>query len=286
MNAMTDTSYLELAHRIADLFAEAPQVAAVALGGSRGSGSQVSFAGASDPESDIDLYVYTYAAVPVERRRAIVQAAGGATAADLDLQYWGPGDEWLHAGTGIEVDVVYFGTHWMEEQIGRVVEQHQPSLGYTTCFWYTIRQSILLSDPLGWLAALQDRCQVDYPEPLRQNIIALNHPPLRRIIPSYTNQLAKAVKRRDLVSINHRLAALFASYFDILFALNRQLHPGEKRLVERALAVCPLLPAKMEPDIAAVLHSAAGDVTSVSASIARLLDHLDELLLDKGIDMR
>jgi hypothetical protein len=278
---MTNTSYLDLAHRIAYLFAEGPQVAAVALGGSRGS-----TAGTADPESDIDLYVYTRAAVPIEQRRAIVQAAGGATAIDLDLQYWGPGDEWLHAGTGIEVDLVYFDTHWMEAQIGRVIDQHQPSLGYTTCFWYTIRQSILLLDRHGWLAALQNRCQIAYPEPLRQNIIALNHPPLRKIIPSYANQLAKAVKRRDLVSINHRLAALFASYFDVLFALNRQLHPGEKRLVERTLAACPLLPANMEPDIAAVLHSAAGDVISLSACVERLLDHLDQLLIDAGIETR
>jgi hypothetical protein len=29
------------------------------------------------------------------------------------------------------------------------------------------------------------------------------------------------------VSLNHRTAALLASYFDVLFALNRVHHPGD-----------------------------------------------------------
>lgn len=66
------------------------------------------------------------------------------------------------------------------------------------------------------------------PEPLRRNIIAHNHPVLRRIITSYFHQIEAAVHRQDVVSIHHRLAALVASYFDVLFALNRVLHPGEK----------------------------------------------------------
>lgn len=34
-----------------------------------------------------------------------------------------------------------------------------------------------------------------------------------------------------------------ASYFDVLFAINRIFHPGEKRLVSFALNNCPVLPA-------------------------------------------
>ena len=57
--------------------------------------------------------------------------------------------------------------------------------------------------------------------------------------------MEKAVARGDLVSFNYRVAALLASTFDILFALNRLPHPGEKRLLAFAAQHCPLRPAGM-----------------------------------------
>lgn len=273
------SAYLHLAEQIAGFFAELPEVEAVALGGSRGQA-----AAASDTASDIDLYVYTRGMVPLAARRAIVERSGGASQADLGLDYWGPGDEWLHAPTGIEVDVPYFDAAWMEEQIDRVIDKHQASQGYTTCFWHTIRQSIVFYDRSGWYAALQERCRAAYPEALRRNIVALNHPVLRGIIPAYAHQIEKAAQRHDLVSINHRLAALFASYFDIIFAVNRQLHPGEKRLVEQAVRNCARLPVEMEADIAAILETAAVDTARLPGRIARLLDRLDAWLRDEGFE--
>ncbi|MEI6308725.1 MAG: nucleotidyltransferase domain-containing protein [bacterium] len=267
--------HLHLAGQIAELFASLQEVEAVALGGSRASG-------ASDESSDIDLYVYTRAEIPLENRQEIVERSGGATETSMDMNYWGLCDEWVHAPTGIEIDISYFEASWMEERLDRVIHRRQANLGYTTCFWHTIRRSIALRDPRGWFSALQTLCQSEYPEALRQNIIALNYPVLRSIIPSYSNQLDKAIKRHDLVSVNHRLAALFASYFDILFALNRQLHPGEKRLLELAAAHCAKLPSQMEADIAAILQSASGNLSGFSAAIARLLDGLDRLLDDEG----
>ena len=121
---------------------------------------------------------------------------------------------------------------------------------------------------------------------LRQNIVALNHPVLRSIIPAYANQIEKAVRRGDLVSINHRLAALLASYFDILFAVNRQLHPGEKRQVEFALKNCPLLPYNMESDLDSLLLLTTADIADLPARLARLLDHLDQLLEQDGFDLK
>ena len=67
--------------------------------------------------------------------------------ASMGLNFWGPGDEWFDAETGIEVDIVYFGAQWMEDQIKRVVLDHQASLGYSTCFWYTVQGSQLSSIP-------------------------------------------------------------------------------------------------------------------------------------------
>jgi hypothetical protein len=275
------SSHLQLVKQIADSFALLPQVEAVALSGSRGRGG-----GTSDSASDLDVYVYTRSAIPLAARHAIIEHTGGTTRSSLDLNYWGPSDVWLHAPTGIEIDISYFDAPWMEAQIAHVVEQHQASLGYTTGFWHIIRQSIVFSDPHAWFATLQQRCQVAYPESLRQNIIALNHPLLRSIIPAYATQLEKAAKRYDLVSINHRLAALLASYFDIIFAVNRLLHPGEKRLVEFALNHCQLLPANMETDITSLLLMTSEDIAGLSGRVTHLLDQLDQLLEAEGFESK
>jgi len=263
--------FIELAEKVAGQFAQLAQVEAIALGGSQTGEYQ-------DSASDIDLYVYTRDEIPLAVRRQIVEKSGGASKASLGLTFWGPGDEWFEAASGIEVDVVYFDAEWMEGQVKQVVELHRASLGYSTCFWHTIRQSRILYDPHHWFQRLQDRCRQEYPEALRRNIIDLNHPVLRGLIPSYYNQIAKAIKRQDLVSVNHRIAALFASYFDLLFSFNRVLHPGEKRLVSFAWTNCQKLPDEMASDIEAVLCASSSGDPALLTHLDRMLDRLDDLL--------
>jgi hypothetical protein len=123
---------------------------------------------------------------------------------------------------------------------------------------------------------------VPYPEPLRRAIVAYNHPILRGTLSSYRAQLAKAVARGDGVSINHRLAALLASTFDILFAVNRVPHPGEKRLLARAEALCATLPDEMAADVAAALTAAGAAPGELLGHVDRLLDRLDVWLGSTG----
>ena len=267
----------ELAYELATQFAAFPQVVAVALGGSQASST-------ADTESDIDLYIYTDTEVSLAAQSALIEQSGGANRADLNLPYWGGVNIWINAPTGITVDCIYFGAAWMEEQIMRVMELHQPSLGYSTCFCRTMQQSRMLYDPRGWFQALQAHSQQDYPEALRRNIIAYNHPVLRTIMSSYLDQIKNAVRRDDIVSVNHRVAALLASYFDVVFALNRVLHPGEKRLLAFAHSECALLPTAIDADIAAVLAVAGTASDTVVVHLTRLLDRLDELLTGAGFD--
>lgn len=267
-----------LARRVAGLFIGLPRVEAVALGGSRGGGGV-----GHDPFSDIDVYVYTRGTIDVEVRRGIVEAAGGASRADLGMTFWGPGDEWLDAATGIHVDAIYFDADWMAEQLDRVLVRNEASLGYSTCFWHTARGSLVLEDPNGWFAGLKERSRCAYPEDLRRNVIELNHAVLRGLLPSYSTQVAKAARRRDLVSVNHRLAGLLASYFDVLFAFNRVTHPGEKRLVEAASRLARL-PEGMATDLRDLLETATTDLSGLPVRVDRLLDRLDALLATDGFE--
>jgi predicted nucleotidyltransferase len=257
-------------------FQEFPAVAAVALGG-----SQASTAG--DSLSDIDLYVHTSGTIRLQARQALVLEMG-ATRADLDLQFWDLGDEWIDAETGIEVDVIYWDPTWVEGQLDRVWRRHQASLGYSTCLWHTVRYAQPLFDRQGWFGGLQQQSRQPYPEALRQAIIAKNHAVLRRVIPSYAHQIEKAGRRGDQVSLNHRLAALLASYFDVVFALNRVLHPGEKRLMAQAEAHCERLPVGMAPQIEAVLQAPCTVDGGLVPKVHFLLDNLDDLLRQEGFD--
>jgi hypothetical protein len=252
-------------------FAALPDVVAVALGGSLA--TQV-----ADARSDVDLYVYADPIVAVKQRATV--AAEFADVIELDNGLWEPGDEWSDRETGLGVDLIYRTPVWIEDQLDRILVRHEPSLGYSTCLWHNVRVSQALLDPQGWYARLQQRAAGPYPEALRQAIIAWNHLVLRRIHSSYTAQIAHAATRRDFVSLNHRVAALLASYFDILFALNRVPHPGEKRLVEHALRTCTARPEGMAEDIGRLVRSLGNaDLAAVSVCVDTLLDRLDVLLV-------
>ena len=273
-----NSAYFSLANEISEAFSRLPQVQAIALGGSLSNAQS-----ASDQASDIDLYVFTQGEIPVSDRQAIMEKTGGASAANIGLNYWGPGDEWFHRPTGIEVDMVYFNQRWMEEQIDKVVFQHVPAMGYTTCFWFTLMNCVPLVDPQQWLTHLRKRCDIAYPEELRRAIVNFNYPVLRTIIPAYGHQLEKAVNRGDLVSVNHRLAALLASYFDILFAVNRQLHPGEKRLLQQALTRCNDLPQALAIDLNKIFAANSSTLSEFPLAVNSLLDHLDEWLKKQNL---
>ena len=243
-------------------------------------GSQAS--GRVDGDSDIDLYVYTTWPIPLPDREAIVVPLG---AAKPDNQsFWDVADAWHDAKTGVEVEAVYWGTSWIEGMLDRVLVKHRPGNGYSTSHWYTILNSMCLYDRDGWFAALQERSREPYPEQLRQAIIAWTHPVLRKISASYRNQIAKAIRRNDSVSVSHRLAALLECYFDVLFALNRVLHPGEKRLLELAPKLCAKVPANMRAQVEKVLQGASSADQALPAAIDELIDGLDRLLQEEGFD--
>lgn len=262
--------HTQLAVFLADQFSAFPQVEGIVLGGSHAARS-------SEPGSDLDLYIFTNDVVPIESRRAVFNLRG-VSRADFDLRFWDLGDQWIDLQTGIEVDLIYWDTVWIEDQISQVLVFHKSSLGYTTCHWNTIKQSIVLFDRNGWFCQLKRKCDQPYPELLRQAIIKTNYPILRDVIPSYINQIRKAVGRSDLVSINHRVAALLASYFDILYAINGIPHPGEKRLLHLTQKLCSRIPTGMVDQVERVLRTAGNADPNLISALEDLINGLDLLL--------
>lgn len=133
--------------------------------------------------------------------------------------------------------------------IRQVVEQHVAYNGYTTCMWHNLLHSRILYDKNGKLADLQNKYRIPYPDELRENIINKNLRLLTGNLPSYDAQIKKAIARNDMVSVNHRTAAFLESYFDIIFALNKLTHPGEKRMVQYAKEQAEILPANFEENL-------------------------------------
>ncbi|MDQ3694348.1 MAG: DUF4037 domain-containing protein [Chloroflexota bacterium] len=264
----TDTTFRSvLPTLVADALSELPEVVAVVMAGSQE-------AGGMDGHSDIDLYVYSATPVDLTRRSAI--AVRFATRREVGNDVWEPGDEWVHALTGSVVDLMYRSPAWIERELDRVLIRHQATVGYSTCFWHNVLHSVALLDRGGWYRRLQAAASVPYPEPLRRAIIAKNHPILRQTLSSYLHQIELAVRREDQISLQHRVTALLASYFDVLFALNRLPHPGEKRLLEFATTHCAILPHDFKRRVHDLLAAAPGP--AVIRHIGSLVDDLDRLV--------
>ena len=266
----SSTPAFALAGRIASNLEVIAEVEAVALAGSRMS----AFA---DNKSDVDLYVYAGEIISTSVRAKL---ARDATRAEIGNSFWEPGDEWSDAATGVSVDLMFRTTQWIADHLDGVLLRHEASVGYSTCFWYNVRNSRALFDRSGWFKALQLRAHQPYPQELKNAIVAKNYPILRSNMSSYLHQIELAVKRKDEVSVNHRATAMLASYFDIVFAANDQPHPGEKRLLEFAKALCPKLPTDMAKRVGAFLGALPNG--SVTKCANAMLDGLDDLLRSTG----
>nr|WP_319472895.1 DUF4037 domain-containing protein [uncultured Sphaerochaeta sp.] len=228
----------------------------------------------SDELSDYDVYIYGERSVPRSFRRELAERF--AEKAEVGNDYFGEGDE-LFLRDGTEVDLMYRSLSWAEGETERVWFQHQASVGYSTAFIHNLKTSKILHDPNGAFRDLQRRLETPYPQELRDAIIQKNYPLLRnKLTASFYEQIEKAIKRDDAVSQVHRTAALLASYFDVLFAYNRQTHPGEKQLVSWAKQTCTMLPLHFEKDLSLVTKSLGSE--ELLSCLSRLLDHLDEML--------
>lgn len=216
-----------------------PQIEAIALGGSR-AGDHF------DEKSDYDVYLYCTGPIEEAVRREILSRY--CSYMELGNHFWELEDN-CTLKNGIDIDILYRNLDEFTAGVAAVVEDCQSSNGYTTCMWHNLRTCKIVYDETGRLAAAKARFNVPYPAALKENIISRNMKLVTGTLPAYDGQIRKAAARGDQVSVCHRTAAFMESYFDILWALNEQTHPGEKRLVQLSREYLPILPEQFEENL-------------------------------------
>lgn len=261
---------------IVDYYTAHPEVTAIALGGSHASRQ-------ADERSDYDVYLFTTAPIGHQTRRDL--ALRFDESPEIGNSWWGDDDAWSDGAAGYEV--MYWDSADFEQGLRRVIEEHQPSLGYSTSFWFTMRNAFPLYDRDGWLSRMKSLAETPYPEELRRAIVDFNAPLLRRIHASYRHQIALAVGRNDPVSVNHRIAALLASVFDIVFALSRTLHPGEKRQLAWIATLGEQVPATLDRRVRGLLAAACDTAgQEILPAADALCGDIEGMIVDAGFPAR
>lgn len=258
VKAMLDQSLEAQLQALVAAAAGIPGVIAITLGGSAASGL-------ADDASDVDLHVYWRAplAEPQERADQLAPIADTGSV-EVEIMDWGREDH-LKIG-GRKVELVYLAFDELLDQAERAYGEGLGAEGYATAFLYSVAQGRLLHDAVGELGRLRARLGV-YPEATRRRLLA-SHPMLLR---TYLGYLKLGQARGDLLSVQHQRYTIQMVFFNVLFALNRLYHPGEKRLLIHAQRC-----ATQPPDLAARwMHS-----TQLAADDLLLAEVLGDLVND------
>lgn len=179
---------------------------------------------------------------------------------------------------GIDIDILYRNIEEFTKTIHSVVDEHIAYNGYTTCMWHNLLNCRILYDKNGKLENLQNKYRIPYPNELRNNIINKNFRLLTRNLPSYDTQIKKAITRNDMVSINHRTSAFLESYFDIIFALNKLTHPGEKRIVQYLKEKATILPDNFENNLNELFQNLFTDSNKVIKTLEEMIAALKNVI--------
>ena len=235
-------------------YARFPQVHGMTIGGSRA-------VKRNDGFSDYDVYVYCTESVAAEQRRGVLEKYCGGMALD---SHGREHEDVCMMDDGTELNIVYRNLDEFLAGIDRVVTRHEVLDGCTTGMWHNLLTGRIAYDKGGLLAAAKEKYRVPYPQELKNNIISHHMNLIKYGLPSFMEQIGKAMKRGDLVHINQSVSRFLDSYFDIIFALNEKQQPGEKRLIQICQEECSILPARFELNIRLLLNSMFKDPAAVS----------------------
>lgn len=210
--------------KIIESYSKRIEVEAILLGGSRATNTH-------DEKSDYDVYVYLNEHINEEDRRTVLDPF--VQYMEYSNEFWELEDDGV-LNNGIEIEFIYRNINDIKEQLDNTIERLYVGHGYSTCFIDNLQKSKILFDRNGLLQEMKEHYN-DVPDEVYEKIISYNLPLVYEQIPAMYKQVKKAMERNDLHSINHRVTAFFEVYYDCLYALNKQTHPGEKRLLELAM---------------------------------------------------
>ncbi len=257
---------MQFNQHILDQFSNLKEVEAIVLGGSLASGK-------ADLSSDIDLYIYVNERINPELRKNILKPY--CLTMEIANQYWEEEDDVI-LNDGTVLEIIYRDLKSFVHGINRVAYEHIPSNAYTTCMWYSLLHSKVLYEQNQVYSKIQKRYDFSYPDRLTKRIITHGMPLLTGTIPSFDKQIIKAYHRGDFVSVNHRITEFLATYFDILFAINKMLHPGEKRMVEH-LKNGKFLPYQFEEHMTQLLNYSKQPI-SIEITLKHIITNLEDIL--------
>ena len=247
------------------------EVEAVVLGGSRATDTY-------DENSDYDFYIYLSKELHESKRRRILEPH--VKYMEFSNQFWELEDDGI-LNNDIEIEFIYRTLEDFESMLENVFIKGNVSNGYTTCFVDNLLRSKVMFDKNSRFNQLRKK----YSEILQDwdfsKIVDHNYPILMDHMPSLYYQVEKAFKRNDIYAINHRSTAYFEMYFDILFAINKVTHPGEKRLLEIASNLS-LKPVDMKRDIEDYFTKLFDQDVDSLAILERMSRNLHSLLLERG----
>lgn len=209
-----------------------PEIEAIALGGSRATGKY-------DEKSDYDVYIYTTGNIDEEVRRNILSKY--CKYMEISNTFWELEDD-VTLSDSIDMDIIYRNLNDFDNMLNSIVLECNAWNCYTTCMWHNLKTCKIIVDKTGNLTKVQQKYNIPYPKQLKANIIANGLNLLSGMLPSFDKQIIKAIERKDLVSVNHRVTEFLATYFDVIFALNEMTHPGEKRMQSICSNECKILP--------------------------------------------
>ncbi len=253
-----------IAQSIATEFSILDSVESVALGGSLATGK-------ANAQSDIDLYIYFKEPISVETRAQIIHARSSVM--ELDASFWETEDYWIEKDSCIKVEAIY-RDNWPLKTLQDMFDNNRAHMGFSTSIWHNIATCKILFDRNGFLTSLKKMADRPYPDSLATAIIRKNFALLRGSLAEHPKQLELALERKDTAHSVSLVNMILNSYFDILFALNRKLHPGAKRQLEYAQAL-ELKPEHMSENVNALMTH---DFMQIKTNVKELVDSLETLL--------
>ena len=263
-----------IVYQIVNEFKRLGEVVAITLAGSCASGRK-------DNYSDIDINIITDKDIPIEKRESIVKKFSDLM--EINNTFWGVSDEFVLRNSSIQIDIVYFDFNWLENGLKNVLEKNNASIGYSTCFWHNVINSLIVFDKTGKFKNLKEKYTIKYPAELKNNIVTKNYPILKKNFSAYYNQIEKAINRKDIVNLNNRIAAFLDSYFDIIFAINEIPHPGEKRLLSIVNTMCNKLPNNALEDIEKLIKDISKCDNVILEDINEIVMQLDIILKSENL---